>query len=250
MAGSINEFKASFQKDVARTNKFQVSIPVPLTLIPYVKNAKNLIYRCENATLPGRTMMTLDQKIGSNPIEKYPYQTTFQDIDLTFIVDDDMNQKVFFDAWLNFINPTYNYNFRYKGDYSTAITISQYDVTNKVSYSINLYDAYPISMNQLDLDWAGDGYHKLTVSFAYTYWTNNSLQSYGMQLVDAGLGYFADAVGGLGGNAIGGLGQSGNLLPNAISGAGQITPYKDPDQPVYGPGDIPGDSNNSIWEQD
>jgi hypothetical protein len=229
MAGNINDFKSSFQKDLARPNKFDVNIPVPLTLIPYVKNAKNLIYRCENANLPGRTMMTLDQKIGSNPVEKYPYISTYNDLDLTFMVDDDMNQKVFFDAWLNFINPTYNYNFRYKGDYSTAITINQYDVTNQISYSINLWDAYPVSMNQMDLDWSSDGYHKLNVTFAYTYWTNNSLQAYGMQLVDAGLGFFADAIGGLGGNAIGALGQAGNALPNALGGA---VPFRDPDQPL------------------
>lgn len=227
MAGSINDFKASFTKDLARPNKFDVNIPVPLTLIPYVKNAKNLIYRCENAQLPGRTFATAEQKIGSNPVEKYPYLSTFNDIDLTFIVDDDMNQKVFFDAWLNYINPQYNYNFRYKGDYSTPITITQYDVTNQVSYSINLYDAYPVSMNQLDLDWSADGHHKLTVTFAYTYWQNNSLQSYGMQLVDAGLALAADMVGGLGGNAIGSIGQLGNSLPNSIQNN-----LSDPDQPL------------------
>jgi hypothetical protein len=229
MAGSINDFKASFQKDLARPNKFDVNIPVPLTLIPYVKNAKNLVYRCENANLPGRTFATTEQKIGSNPVEKYPYLTTYNDLDLTFIVDDDMNQKVFFDAWMNFINPTYNYNFRYKGDYSTAITINQYDVTNQISYSINLWDAYPISMNQMDLDWSSDGYHKLNVTFAYTYWQNNSLQAFGMQLVDAGLGSFADAIGGLGGNATGALGQAGNVLPNAIQ-EGNVA--RDPDKRV------------------
>lgn len=228
MAGSINDFKSSFQKDLARPNKFQVNIPVPLTLIPYVKNAKNLIYRCENANLPGRNFATLEQKIGSNPVEKYPYLTTYNDLDLTFIVDDDMNQKVFFDAWMNFINPTYNYNFRYKGDYSTVITINQYDVTNNISYSINLYDAYPISMNQMDLDWSSDGYHKLNISFAYTYYQNNSLQSFGMQLIDAGLGSFADSIGGLGGNAIGALGNSLNSLPNAVNG----NIFKDPDSPL------------------
>jgi hypothetical protein len=218
MAGSISDFKASFQKDLARPNKFDVNIPVPLTLIPYVKNAKNLVYRCENANLPGRSLATTEQKIGSNPVEKYPYLTTYNDIQLTFMVDDDMNQKVFFDAWLNFINPTYNYNFRYKGDYSTAITINQYDVTNKISYSINLWDAYPVNVEQLDLDWAADGYHKLRVTFAYTYWQNNSLQAFGMQLVDAGLANVSDMIGGLGGNATGALGQDGNLLPNSLQG--------------------------------
>lgn len=229
MAGSISQFKSSFTKDLARPNKFDVNIPVPLTLIPYVNNAKSLIYRCENANLPGRNFATVEQKVGSNPVEKYPYLTTFNDIDLTFIIDDDMNQKVFLDAWMNFINPTYNYNFRYKGDYATVITINQYDVTNKVSYSINLYDAYPVSMNQLDLDWSADGYHKLVVTFAYTYWQNNSLQAYGMQLVDAGLAYVSDAIGGLGGSAIGALGQAGASLPNALQASNVA---RDPDSRV------------------
>ena len=186
MAGSINDFKSSFNKDLARTSKFDVNITIPLTMIPYISSAKNLTYRCETAQLPGRTFATTEQKT-YGPIEKYPYLTSFTDLDLTFLVDDDMNQKVLFDAWLNYINPQYNNNFRYKGDYATIITVNQYDVMNELSYSVNFYDAYPISINQMDLNWSDESVHKLVVTFAYTYWQNNSLQAAGMQLVDAGI---------------------------------------------------------------
>jgi hypothetical protein len=216
MPGTINDFKSSFTKDLARANRFDVNIPIPLTLIPYIKSARNLVYRCENANLPGRSLMTLEQKIGSNPVEKYPYLTGYSDIDLTFIVDGDMQQKIFLDAWMNFINPTYNYNFRYKSDYTTTMQINQYDVENKVSYSINLFDAFPISMNQLDLDWSSDNPHKLSITFAYTRWSNNSLQSFGMELVDAGLANFSDVVGGLGGNAQSAASSAGQSIVNNI----------------------------------
>ena len=199
MAGSIAEFKSSFSKDLARTKRFDVNIPVPLSMIPYVNSAKNLTYRCESAHLPGRTFATSEQKT-YGPIEKYPYLTTYTDIDLTFIVDGDMNQRLLFDAWMNYINPQYNNNFRYKGNYSTIITINQYDVTNTLTYSVNLYDAYPISMNQMDLNWSDEGFHKLVVTFAYTYWQNNSLQAIGMQLVDAGINKIVSALGGLNGS--------------------------------------------------
>jgi len=186
MAGSISEFKSSFRGDLARPHKFDVNVNIPLVLIPYVAGARSLNFRCENAQLPGRTLATTEQKT-YGPIEKFPYLNTYSDIDLTFIVDDDMQQKILFDAWLNFINPLYNNNIRYKQEYATILTINQYDVTNKVSYSINLYDAFPVSVNQMDLDWSGDGYHKLNVTFAYTYWQNNSIQALGMQFVDAGI---------------------------------------------------------------
>lgn len=219
MAGSISEFKASFGGELARSNRFDVNIPIPLTLIPYVLSARNLTYRCENANLPGRTLSTLEQKIGSNPVEKYPYLSTFNDIDLTFIVDDDMQQKLFFDAWLNYINPQYNYNFRYKSDYATSITINQYDLTNNLTYSVDLIDAYPISMNQMDLDWSGDSIHKLHVTFAYTYWKNNSLQAAAMEILDAGIANVADMVGGLGGSGAGAIGSALGGIPNALQDA-------------------------------
>lgn len=216
MAGNINDFKSSFQKDLSRPHKFDVNIPIPLTLIPYIKSAKSLTYRCENAQLPGRTFATAEQKT-YGPVEKYPYLNTYTDIDMTFIVDDDMTQKIFFDAWLNYINPLYNNNMRYKGDYSTVVTVNQYDVTNQISYSVNLYDAYPISINQMDLDWSSDGYHKLNVTFAYTYWQNNSLQALGMELVDAGINAVNNIIGGLGGNAVGAAGTGVNNLINDVA---------------------------------
>jgi hypothetical protein len=196
MAGSISDFKSSFATELARSSRFDVNIPIPLSMLPYVSSAKSLTYRCESAQLPGRTFATAEQKT-YGPIEKYPYLTSFTDIDLTILIDDDMNQKVLFDAWLNYINPQYNNNFRYKGDYATILTVNQYDVTNKLSYSVNLYDAYPISINQMDLNWSDESVHKLVVTFAYTYWQNNSLQAAGMQLVDAGINSFVSAIGGL-----------------------------------------------------
>lgn len=215
MSRSINDFKTSFGGDLARTNRFDVSIPVPLTLIPYIQSSRNLIYRCENANLPGRTFATTEQKT-YGPVEKHPYLTTYNDIDMTFIVDDDMQQKIFFDAWLNYINPTYNYNMRYKENYATTITVNQYDVNNKLSYTVDLFDAYPISVNQLDLDWNGDGYHKLTVTFAYTYWKNNTLQGLGMELLDAGIDSVVTGMGGLGGSISGAIGSGFNSLSTSL----------------------------------
>ena len=199
MARTLNDFKSSFSGDLARTSRFDVEIPLPLTLIPYIKSARRLNYRCEVANLPGRTFATTDQKT-YGPVEKHPYLTTYNDIDLTFIVDDDMQQRLLFDGWLNYINPTYNYNMRYKENYATTLTINQYNVSNEKTYAVSLMDAYPVSMNQLDLDWNGDGYHKLTVTFAYTYWRNLSLQALGMDLLDAGLDSIASGLGGLGGS--------------------------------------------------
>lgn len=177
MAGSINDFKSSFRVDVARPARFDVTIPIPLALANYITNARNLTYRCEAAELPGRTFQTAEKKLGSAPVEKFPYHTSYNETTLTFIVSDDMNEKIFFDAWQELINPTTDFNFQYKANYAVDVSINQYNVSNELTYSAVLKEAYPLAINQLDMDWTTEGYHKLAVVFAYNSWYNNTVSS-------------------------------------------------------------------------
>jgi hypothetical protein len=218
MAGSINEFKSSFNTDLAKPSRFDVEIPVPLGLVPYIGTSRRLTFRCENAELPGRSISTMAMKI-YGPEEKFPYQTTYNDMDLTFIVGDDMREKIFFDSWLEWINPSISYNFKYKADYTVQMRVNQYDLQNKVTYSVDLIDAFPISVNAMALDWSSDGYHKVVVNFAYTSWRNNSVQALGQRLLEAGVGFTTDRFGGNGlNNATAGSGISVQSIVNGFKG--------------------------------
>ena len=170
MPSPIKTFFNSFT-DVAKPSRFEVTIgPKTYNNI----SSSELILRCETAELPSRTYATAEQKFGSNPVEKFPYQVQFNDLNLTFIVDDDMLAKYFFDGWLEAVIPSSNYNPNYKDSYSATINIRQYKNNDESSYSVDLFEAYPISVNQLDLDWSAEGHHKLTVVFAYTSWQKTS----------------------------------------------------------------------------
>lgn len=187
MAGSIADFKASFNKDLARSNKFDVYIPVPLGMVPFLGTSRLLSLRCENAQLPGRNLDTTPMRIyGVN--ELFPIGTSYDNITLTFLVSDDMKEKVFFDSWINWIQPTISYDTKYKSDYAVILRVNQYDVENKPSLSIDLMDAFPIAVNQLDLDWSSDSVHKLAVTFAYTSWRSNDLSSIAMEYLENTIG--------------------------------------------------------------
>jgi T4-like virus tail tube protein gp19 len=167
MPQKIVDFLHNFKSDLAKPSRFEVSITTPKGL---TSTPTNLMYRCESAELPSRTYATLEQKFGSNPIEKYPYQVQFNDLTLTFMVSTDMSEKKYFDSWMELIVPSDTYNMKFKESYITDITITQFSSGGEPTYAVKLIDAYPITVNQLDLDWSSDGYHKLTVVFAYTYW--------------------------------------------------------------------------------
>ena len=170
---SLSQFRDSFTLDIARPKLFDITMVPPIGLQDYIKTARNLTFRCESTQFPSRTFATTEQKFGSNPVEKHAYHTTYNDIEMNFIVSEDMSEKKFFDAWLNLINPTNSFDFNYRNDYITDFYVFQYDGTQTVkTYSIALLDAFPISVNQLDLDWSNDNFHKLSVTFAYRYWKN------------------------------------------------------------------------------
>jgi len=170
---SLSQFKNSFTLDIARPKLFDIIIVPPTGLQSYIGVARNLTFRCESTQFPSRTFATTEQKFGTNPVEKHAYQTTYNDIEISFIVSEDMSEKKFFDAWMNLINPTASFDFSYRNDYITDFYVFQYDGTQTIkTYSIALLDAFPISVNQLDLDWSNDNYHKLSVTFAYRYWKN------------------------------------------------------------------------------
>jgi len=188
MPGTINNFLGSFTTDVARPARFDVTIPVPLSLAFYIGTGKNLTFRCETAQIPGRTLETATKKMGSAPIEKFPYHSNYSEITLDFIISDDMSEKIFFDAWMELINPTTDYNFQYKNNYAVDISINQYDVSGRLSYAAGIIEAFPIDVNQLDVSWSNpNSMHKLSVVFAYKQWQNNKVSDIVQQIKSSAL---------------------------------------------------------------
>lgn len=129
-----------------------------------------LSLQCETAELPGRTLQTADVKI-YGPSFKVPYQTQYADMSLTFFSTNDFFERKIFDKWMEAIQPSDTNNMRFpKGDvtrYMTNIKIIQYDDFIKQIYAVELLDAFPIGVAPQTLNWSEDGFHRLTVQFAY-----------------------------------------------------------------------------------
>jgi len=167
---NISSFKSKFNRELSRPSKFEVYFTIPNGLGSYTNDIRDLTYKCENAQLPSRSIMTTDQRIYGF-VEKYPDGTSYEDISFTFIVSDNMSERKLFDTWLGLVQPTDTFNIRFKDDYQTDIRVRQYSLTGKQTYEVTLKKAYPIAVNQLDLDWGAEGYHKLLVVFAYSTWS-------------------------------------------------------------------------------
>jgi len=132
--------------------------------------SRYLALQCETAELPGKTFFTADAKI-YGPIYKVPYQRSYNDINLTFICTNQFYERKLFERWTEAIMPPDTNNMRFpkgeKSRYYTQIKVIQYDELIKRIYIVNLVDAFPVGIAPQPLSWSDDGFHRLSVSFAY-----------------------------------------------------------------------------------
>jgi hypothetical protein len=100
-----------------------------------------------------------------------PYQTQYGDTSLTFLCTNEFYERKLFDRWMEAIQPSDTNNMRFpKGDksrYMTNIKIIQYDDFIKQIFAVELIDAFPIGIAPQALSWSEDGFHRLSIQFAY-----------------------------------------------------------------------------------
>ena len=132
--------------------------------------SRYLALQCESAELPGKTFQTADVKI-YGPTFKVPYQTMYGDTTLTFLCTNEFYERKLFERWMEAIHPTDTNNMRFaKGTqsrYMTNIKIIQYDDFIKQIHAVELIDAFPIGIASQALNWGEDGFHRLSIQFAY-----------------------------------------------------------------------------------
>jgi hypothetical protein len=129
-----------------------------------------LALQCETAELPGKTLQTADVKV-YGPIFKVPYNVQYADTTLTFLCTIEFYERKLFDRWMEAIIPSDTNNLRFpkgvQSRYLTNIKIIQYDDFIKQIYAVELMDAFPIGIAPQALSWSEDGFHRLSIQFAY-----------------------------------------------------------------------------------
>ena len=132
--------------------------------------SRYLSMQCEATELPGKSIVTADAKI-YGPTFKVPYQTQYSDVSFTFLCTNEFYEIKLFERWIECIMPSDTNNLRFPKDeksrYMTNIKIVQYDDFIRQIFAIELIDAFPIAIAPQPVNWADDGFHRLTVQWAF-----------------------------------------------------------------------------------
>ncbi len=194
----IRRFTASInEKSVLKTNRFEAQLNFADG--SYMRNSEALDgsllrLRCDSATLPGVSFATADgpPRLGYGPVEKHPYNPMFDDLALTFMVDAGSKvHKMFYD-WVGCIvnfegygastldrastkNPTraQAYEVGYRDKYACTLTLRVFTVSGTPVMTYTAYNAFPMAMPQISMNWSEGEILRLNIPFAYTDFTVN-----------------------------------------------------------------------------
>jgi hypothetical protein len=144
---------------------------------------EDLQYLCESSEFPSKGFMNADVRF-YGPNEKFPFQTQFDDITMTFLCRSEFYEREFFDDWMSAINPSNSFNFNYRQDYSCKIELFQlaeYSLNEgeftsrtdppKATYKFTLHEAWPVNISPMPLVWSDDNFQRMAVTFTFFKWT-------------------------------------------------------------------------------
>lgn len=195
---TLNDFQSQvFSKGLAENNKFEMLIATPPALSNVGTNLSGLVnMMCEISNFPPLNLMVRPMNL-YGPAHQRPVSIDYggDGIAASFYLDREMNVKRFFDLWMTSIVNGSTDNVSYQNDYITNIVIRQLSdgqgglqnaatfnprgVTEEATYAVQLEEAFPRSMNLVDLNTGSQNQiSRLTVVFAFRKW---KYETYGPQ---------------------------------------------------------------------
>lgn len=167
----LTEFIANIKLDgLIRTNRYSV-IMTPPKAVGEVGDIRKMLMYCSDIQLPGVNVSSAQVRTFGE-LREAPYDRLFDNINMTFYVDNNMFVKAFFDKWINSIQNPDSRTFEYYNNYITNLTIQVEDLKDRNRYEVELRECYPKSVNAIQLSYESKEIMKLQVVMNYRNWVS------------------------------------------------------------------------------
>lgn len=191
MVIEIDRFKSAVSAGggLSQSNLYMVELPTT-GFDGITMNTLNLM--CKRAQLPGKQITTAERVIGVKPIKQAYGYLDNDDLNFSFHVTNDFKVKTYFERWQTDVYNTDTESLQYHDDYVRDVKIhvlkrprnsgngqttfltadfqaSSNEVANKV-YSCQLIDAFPTTVQAIDLDNEQNGMIELNVQLSFRKW--------------------------------------------------------------------------------
>ena len=171
MAFSINQFIQETQKGLARDAHFEMLFSLPSIVSG---NVRQMSILCNSANVPERAAEVVQvRRSGHGLLSPYVTSTAFAPFSVTFYCDADgetiKTMLSWVDSMMDFKNVG-NFNMvQYKANYTSDITLNQYNSDGSGVASYKFAGAFPSSVGPVNFSWASrDNLVLIPATFTYT----------------------------------------------------------------------------------
>lgn len=198
MPFNLNNFKTNIRDfGYLNNNNFAVLVQTPNLLRGALLNnqgtdgstnqiARNMSFRIDQVRAPGISIESSEvSRYGVGPIQRQPIGAAFQELYFSILCD---QYSEIWQYWYNWSRLVFEYNgvngsapsysANYKEDYSSIVQIQMYDKFGNIIQKINMFQSFPTSMREVQLNWADGNLTKLNIAMSFTEYTieNSTIQ--------------------------------------------------------------------------
>lgn len=165
LLASVNKHKG-----YAHPNRFSIEFPeIRKIAEEYGDKGREFEFFCESTSIPGRQILTNDYTGRARQSIKKPNGYQNEDVSFIFNLTNDYFIRDVFDKWTNLIVNRETYEVGYKQEYCTTVLIHQLDEEDTRVYTVELRDAYPVTVQNIDLNSTTESaIQKFNVTMTYT----------------------------------------------------------------------------------
>ena len=186
----IDNFLAALgQKGYARANRFEVEFTLPSGISgsgvftntksesgsirgvqSELNNSGQMNILCHTCTLPSRELQSAELK-QYGPPHRMPLTSAYMPVSFSFYSPSDLSVRRYFETWQTAAVNISSNTMNFYNEYTADIRIKVLDIEDGCDYYVDLYEAWPSSVSQIDYSYSNtDTAQSIMVIMQYKYW--------------------------------------------------------------------------------
>lgn len=173
----LTDFVGQLTSGMARTNRYTVEMTLPQILNVHPSDQQKVALLCESVNIPGLNVNTVQIRTFGE-VREMPTEFNYDPITLTFYVDGDMIVKDVFDKWIKSVQNGSTRTFNYYNNYiCPKMKIYVEDLMDEKIYETTVYEAWPKTVNAVQMSYEQKDIMKLTVTLMFKYWDSRLMDA-------------------------------------------------------------------------
>ena len=159
-----------------KKNKFSVEVTPPPSMMTSV-TADTINFLAKAVSFPAKTLGGTEFRYAGKYSIKVPYETTYEAVAITLLNTGQYSPRKFWNNWFNHIQNNNSKNMQYYEKFVGTVVISHYledeaslDPT-RAAYQVKLHNAWPITMNAIEMSWENAEVMDFQVDINYEWWS-------------------------------------------------------------------------------